>query len=83
MCSTRSGNEIANQFILEDKNSETFQSYRTTIAIRKQGKIILDTSALDYSRTTSKYLYQFLNMNHKEIEAGVKDKSIKLRNLNK
>ena len=74
------GNAIANQFEIYADGVKYFQSYNTIIAkIEKGHKITLDTNALDYSKTTSKYLYLFLNMNRKEILA---DKTIKYKNLN-
>ena len=74
------GNAIANQFEIYVDGAKYFQSYNTIIAkIEKGHKITLDTNALDYSRTTSKYLYLFLDMNRKEILA---DKDIKYENLN-
>ena len=82
------GNFIPNQFRVKIDNSIFFQSYQTLIAEKKlclndgEYKIILDTDALNYSRTTSKYLYKFLNMNRKEIQNKIKNKEIKLKNLN-
>jgi hypothetical protein len=81
------GNKIPNQFEIINNNTIYFQSYETIIAkINKRtmyiDEIILDTNALHYSRTTSKYLYKFLNMNRKEIENKIKNKEIKLKNLN-
>ena len=77
------GNAAANQFIITEKNKVVFQSYRTIIAEEhNNGKIVLDSNALDYSRTTSKHLYIFLGLNRKEIEQRIKDKTIKLKNLN-
>lgn len=82
------GNYIPNQFRIKIKDDVFFQSYDTIIAQKKlclnDGvyKIILDTNALNYSRTTSKYLYKFLNINRKEIEKKIKNKEIKLKNLN-
>ena len=74
------GNAIANQFEIYVDGVKYFQSYSTIIArIGRGHKITLDTNALDYSKTTSKYLYLFLNMNRKEILA---DKDIKYENLN-
>ena len=74
------GNAIANQLEIYADGVKYFQSYNTIIAkIEKGHKITLDTNALDYSRTTSKYLYLFLDMNRKEILA---DKDIKYENLN-
>ena len=74
------GNAIANQLEIYVDGVKYFQSYNTIIAkIEKGHKITLDTNALDYSRTTSKYLYLFLDMSRKEILA---DKDIKYENLN-
>ena len=82
------GNFIPNQFRIKIKDDVFFQSYDTIIAQKKlclnDGvyKIILDNNALNYSRTTSKYLYKFLGLNRKQIEQRIKAKEIKLRNLN-
>lgn len=77
------GNPAANQFILTDGEKQTFQSYSTIIAHEyNNGKIVLDKGALDYSKTTSKHLFIFLGLDRKQIERAIKDKSIKLRNLN-
>lgn len=69
------GNTVANQFIITDGNKEVFQSYNTVIAENRGGQIVLDVSAYDYSRTTSRYLNQFLGHDKAEsmakIEAGV------------
>ena len=50
---------VRNQFILEGDGKVIFQSYSTIIAMKENGKIIIDNEAENYSRTTSKYLYQF------------------------
>lgn len=74
------GSYVPNQFIItDDEGREIFQSYETIIAIKDNGKIILDSDALDYSKTTSKYLYLFLGMNRKEIK---NNKNITYKNLN-
>lgn len=74
------GNYIPNQFIItDDDGREIFQSYETIIAIKDKGEIILDSDALAYSKTTSKYLYLFLGMNRKEIK---NNKNITYKNLN-
>tara|TARA_R100001082_G_scaffold82347_2_gene49202 strand:+ start:86 stop:349 length:264 start_codon:yes stop_codon:yes gene_type:complete len=54
------GNAIANQFIINDKGEEYFQSYRSIIAKKSQGKIYLDEYYWDYSVTTGKYRNDFL-----------------------
>ena len=77
------GNTIANQFIITDGNKEVFQSYNSVIAENKGGKITLDEYYWDYSRTTSKYLNQFLNENKAETLAKIESGEYKLRNLNK
>lgn len=75
------GNKVPNQFIISDyKNNRTiFQSYSTIIAMKTNKGIVLDTEALSYSATTSKYLYLFLNMSRKEI---LNDENIVYKNLN-
>ena len=56
------GNKVANQFIVTlPENVTVFKSYNTVIAQNRNGKIVLDIKALDYSATTLKYLKQFLN----------------------
>lgn len=85
------GNFVPNQIkiveIKKDYIKETFQSYDTTICSIEykdnKRKILLDTYALGYSRTTSKYLYKFMYMNRKEIERLIKQNEIKFTNLNK
>ena len=81
------GNLVPNQFEIYSNGNYYFQSYATIIAklqiVKNKGRqIILDTNALYYSRTTSKYLYNWLRMNRKEIEKKIKNKEIKLKNLN-
>lgn len=68
MISSR-GNAVPNQFIIKTDEGNYFQSYKTVIALvqNNPNKIILDNNALNYSVTTSKYLYQFLDMKKDEI----------------
>ena len=70
MASSR-GNTVPNQFIIKTDKGDYFQSYNTIIALLESScddgltyKTILDTNALNYSKTTSKYLYEFLGMNN-------------------
>lgn len=94
MTSPRSGNPVANQFVTTTKDGCYFQSYRTVIARCEEGryqngnvtfykptKIVLDPH-WNYSRTTSKYLYQFLSMTRGDILKGIKDGSIIISDLN-
>lgn len=82
MISNNTGREIANQFIIEDGNKVYFQSYQTIIAKKEAGKITIDTDAENYSKTTSKYLYQFLNTDRKSLLQDVKAGRIIRANLN-
>ena len=81
--SPRTGKPVANQFVITTDKGIYFQSYETLIAAKEKGVLTLDINALDYSRTTSKYLYQFTMMNRKELEAGIKEGIIKTRDLNR
>lgn len=88
MESTRTGNPVANQFLIYTDKYVYFQSYSTIIA-KKQigffGKTTLDKNYWDYSRTTLKYLKSFLGTyeSKKEIETDIKAGVYKLSNLNK
>jgi len=81
--SPRSYKAVANQFKITIGNKIYFQSYKTIIAVYDKGILTVDTGALDYSTTTCKYLYEFTGNNRKEILAGIKEKIIKVKNLNK
>ena len=75
LTSPRSGNPVANQYLIEGlpagtfhdkegnriRSGEAFQSYFSMIAFRDhQGTIYLDATYWDYSNTTLKYLREFL-----------------------
>jgi hypothetical protein len=77
-----SGNKVANQFVIETDNKIFFQSYNSMIACVEKGKIFLDPVYYKYSKTTSKYLNRFLNMNSKEVQEGLKSGLIEFKNLN-
>jgi len=80
---SKSGNKIPNQYIIENGKDTIFQSYETTIAmIHSDQSITIDNNALDYSKTTSKYLYSFLDMNRKEITDKVNNGEILITKLN-
>jgi len=84
MTSDRSNREIANQFeIRADDGSVYFQSYRTIIAKKSEGKIYLDKNKWDYSRTTGKYRNQFLGETKQETEKKIKAGIYELVDLNK
>ena len=71
------GNQVPNQFIIDNGNKTLFQSYKTIVAVKENGKVTLDSNALEYSNTTLKYLKQFLNTNeskkslYAKIESGI------------
>ena len=62
--SPRTGAKVANQFIIESDDSDTFQSYDSTIAkySNNNGDILLEVGDdWDYSITTMRYFKQFLS----------------------
>ena len=73
---SNNGKQVPNQFIIENGNKTIFQSYKTIVAVKENGKVTLDINALDYSATTLKYLKRFLNTNeskkslYAKIESG-------------
>ena len=62
MTSAKSGREVANQFVIEDKGVWVFQSYNTPIASYNAQTRICKVNAdyFNYSVTTSKYFNQFV-----------------------
>ena len=81
---SNSGNKIANQFVINTRNKEIFQSYNTIIAIidYKNNKTYLDRSSWNYSNTTSKYRNIFLNEKTKDTLKKIKNKEYILKDLN-
>ena len=89
MVSPRSGRPVANQFIIHSNNAVIFQSYNSVIAIvdyDAQGAAALTIGRdWDYSTTTAKYLYEFLNEYAKHIfgDLGANRKRVKIAIENK
>ena len=83
MCSNN-GNQVSNQFIIDSGNKTIFQSYQTIVAIKENGKVTLDSNALEYSNTTLKYLKQFLNTNEskKSLYAKIESGFYQVEDLN-
>lgn len=53
---------VKNQFIIENDDEITFQSYNSTIAIyNRKTQLLTLGKNWDYSTTTRKYLYMFIN----------------------
>ena len=82
MTSSRSGNPVANQFIIYTAEGNYFQSYDSVIVANNNGKITLDNKTWDYSRTTSKYRNEFLGEGIAETRAKIESGEYKLANLN-
>lgn len=83
--SPRTGNAVANQFFITTNNGRFFQSYRSIVAkVDNKGQVWLSAD-WDYSRTTMKYLYQFLrgfgwyNLNASEVRKLIKSGTFKYR----
>lgn len=77
------GNKIVNQFIITTKDGRYFQSYNSVIAfIPNSGKVQLDTSTWNYSRTTAKYRSLFLGESTKITENRIADGVYELVDLN-
>ena len=88
LCSPRTGNPVANQYEITTDKHFIFQSYDSIIAKKDRGfmgKVVLDSYYWNYSKTTLKYLKQFLgvNISKKEIEDRIKQGMYKTANLNK
>lgn len=82
---SQNGNKIPNQFIVTlPENVIVFQSYNTVIAQNRNGNIVLDSKALEYSATTTKYLKQFLGTNDskKQLQAKIETGFYQVEDLN-
>ena len=82
MTSKRSGNQVANQFIIGGEGKLVFQSYNSVIAIKEGGKVTLDATYWNYSKTTSKYRSEFLGETTKETQEKIDNGTYTLTNLN-
>ena len=82
--SNRSGNPIANQFVITIENGDRiFQSYKSVIAIKTFcGKVQIDVDRWNYSRTTSRYRSQFLNESTKQTQEKINNGTYLLTDLN-
>ena len=72
-----------NQVVISEGNKREFYSYSIKIA-ENTGKIIfIDSKKWNYSKTTIKYLCQFLGYKNKnEILAGIQSGDLFLKDLN-
>lgn len=76
------GRDIPNQFRIYTDNGVLFQSYKTIIAKKQNGKVYLDSNAWDYSRTTSKWRNIFLNTDTKTTKQRIASGEYILTDLN-
>lgn len=78
------GNNIANQFEITAPEGRYFQSYKSIIVFipNNGGKIQLDSTYWDYSKTTGKYRNQFLGETKKETEQKIASGEYELTTLN-
>ena len=77
------GNKVANQFIINDDNGNTFfQSYRSVIVKLNGDDVELDQKYWNYSNTTGKYRNIFLNETIKDTRKKIKSGEYKLVDLN-
>ena len=75
------GNSTANQFVIVENGTITFQSYNSKIAvIDAKNNVSLSYNMWDYSRTTMKYLCQFLRQNGWHEIKGKKDVEKMIKN---
>ena len=83
MKSVRTGNPVANQFIIYTPDGNYFQSYNSVIACRaNDGKVTLDNYYWDYSHTTSVYRNQFLGERIADTRSKIESGEYKLADLN-
>ena len=83
MKSVRTGNPVANQFIIYTPDGNYFQSYNSVIACRaNDGKVTLDKYYWDYSRTTGVYRNQFLGESIADTRSKIESGEYELADLN-
>ena len=72
--SPRSGQPVANQYIVYSKDYRTFQSYGSIIVAidNNTRQVYLNRTYWDYSNTTSKYRAIFLGETTKETKVKIK-----------
>ena len=76
------GTKVPDQFIINIDNKEYFKSYDSMIVKIENGRVYLDETYWDYSKTTSKYRNQFLGDTTKETQRKIKSGEYILTDLN-
>lgn len=86
LTSPRTGKPVANQYEILEDNRRIFQSYDSIIVVVEDdgnmGKVTLDDTYWNYSKTTSKYRNRFLRENTEETRAKIESGEYTLANLN-
>ena len=71
MLSNRSGRPVSNQFVIQVGNTLYFQSYDSIVCVYEPTtKMVIFGRDWNYSVTTRKYLYQFLDENGVSLPNG-------------
>ncbi len=80
------GRKVPNQIIIMDGNKRYFQSYDVIISMTDTSKdfcqTYLDEKYWNYSKTTSKYLNEYLGMTSKYVKNAIERGELILTNLN-
>ena len=80
------GNKVPNQIIIMDGNKRYFQSYDVIISMTDTSEdfcqTYLDEKFWNYSKTTSKYLNEYLGMKSEQVKNAIKRGELILTNLN-
>ena len=86
---TDGGNVATSQGVIRVGNDKYFQSYDTIIAAKENGVVTLDEKDWNCSKTTLKYLYQFLRnfcyievYSKRDLMKLIEEGEINLQNLN-
>lgn len=84
MLSPKTNRAVANQFVINDDDGNTFfQSYNSIIVKKNFDGVFLDVNTWNYSRTTTKYRNLFLGENTEATRKKINSGLYKLVDLNK
>ena len=88
LVSPRTGRAVPNQFVVVENGIKYFKSYKTIIARVENSTITLDKEMWSFSKTTVKYLCEFLqsiNINCygiNDVREAIANNKLELANLN-
>ena len=77
------GNDVPNQFEIRFGGTTFYQSYKSIIVKKENGRTYLDEDKWDYSRTTGKYRNIFLGETKKETQMKINSGEYILTDLSK